>query len=189
MATLKGAFKQLFNPAMTRSMFFLDFYVYPVLIILCLVVAFRSSRESNIPEFLGLVLLGYVGWTLIEYLVHRSILHHVAAFRALHKAHHDASHELVGTPTIYSVSAFYLLGYLPLAEIWGRGIAASVLTGLLIGYSSYVVLHYALHHVSSHGFRIIKRLKRKHALHHQFQDTNFGVTNDIWDRIFGTFAK
>jgi sterol desaturase/sphingolipid hydroxylase (fatty acid hydroxylase superfamily) len=134
-------------------------------------------------------LVGYLLWTFIEYVVHRFVLHHIAAFRELHKAHHDASHELLGTPTIFSVSAFYFLGYLPIAEFWGTGTAAAILTGLLVGYLSYVIVHYALHHTSSHGFRIMKRLKRRHALHHQLQNINFGVTTDIWDRLCGTFLK
>jgi sterol desaturase/sphingolipid hydroxylase (fatty acid hydroxylase superfamily) len=188
MVTLKDAFRELFNPAMTRSMFFLDFYVYPALIILCLFLAFNPYQDSEVPEVLGLVLLGYMAWTVIEYVVHRFILHHVAAFRELHKAHHDASCELVGTPTIISVSAFYFLGYLPIAEISGGTTAAALLAGLLTGYLSYVVVHYALHHVGSHGYRFVKRLKRRHALHHQSESINFGVTTAIWDRALGTFA-
>lgn len=189
MATLRGAFKYLFNPAMTRSMFFLDFYIYPALIILSLVLAFHTAQESDVPELLGLALLGYAIWTFVEYVVHRFILHHVAGLSELHKVHHDASGELVGTPPIFSVSAFYFLGYWPIAEIWGRSTAAAILTGLLTGYLSYVFVHYALHHMGSHGFRVMKRLKRRHALHHQSQDINFGVTTDIWDRVFGTIAK
>ena len=189
MATIRGAFKELFNPAMTRGMYFLDFYIYPALIIVCLVLDYHSVRRGEIPGLLCIMFLGYLLWTFIEYVVHRFILHHVAAFRALHKSHHDASHELVGTPTIFSVSAFYFLGYLPVAEIFGMGTAAAILTGLLVGYLSYFVVHYALHHVNSRGLYIFKRLKRRHALHHQLQDINFGVTTDVWDRLFGTFLK
>ena len=189
MATIRGTIKELVKPAMTRGMFFLDFYIYPVLIIACLVLDYHGVRRGEIPRLLCLTFLGYLSWTFIEYVVHRFILHHVAAFRALHKAHHDASQELVGTPTIFSVSAFYFLGYLPIAEIFGMGTADAILTGLLVGYLSYVVVHYILHHIGSHGVRLLKLLKRRHAVHHQLPDTNFGVTTNIWDWVFGTLAK
>jgi sterol desaturase/sphingolipid hydroxylase (fatty acid hydroxylase superfamily) len=189
MAALTGAFMNLFKPAMTRSMFFLDFYVYPALIILSLFLAFHTIQQSDVPRLLGLVLLGYVVWTFVEYVVHRFVLHHILGFREAHKVHHDAPYDLIGTPTILSVSAFYFLGYWPLAEILGRSMAMAILAGLLTGYLSYVFVHYALHHMGSHGLSRVKRLKRRHALHHQFQVINFGVTTDIWDRVFGTFEK
>jgi sterol desaturase/sphingolipid hydroxylase (fatty acid hydroxylase superfamily) len=45
-----------------------------------------------------------------------------------------------------------------------------------------MVHHWAVR-PDSYGFR----LKRRHALHHYFDDHgNFGVSSGFWDKVFGT---
>ena len=179
--------KGLFAPVMSARMYFLDFYVYPPLIILCLIVAFKAVAAGKLPEMLALVIFGYLMWTLVEYLAHRYVFHHIAGFRGLHEAHHAEPNELIGSPTIFSLAIFYCLAYWPIASIWGVRPAAAFLAGLLTGYLSYVLVHYAVHHFGSHGFRLMKKLKRQHALHHHVsQQRYFGVTTSFWDKVFGT---
>ena len=156
----------IFSPAMSPRMFFLDFYVYPPIILLCLIVAFERVEANRVVGLICLVLLGYSVWTLIEYLVHRFVLHHVPLLRGPHEAHHDAPNDLIGTPTILSVAAFYFFGYLPMTMIWGARPTAALLAGLVGGYLSYMLVHYAVHHIGSRGFHFLKQLKRHHALHH-----------------------
>jgi sterol desaturase/sphingolipid hydroxylase (fatty acid hydroxylase superfamily) len=175
--------KYLLSPTMSAQAFFLDFYVYPVLSLFCLAIA---MHEGGARKAIGLALFGWFCWTLLEYIVHRVALHHMVWFRDLHAAHHAEPRSYIGTPTPLSVIIFYVLGYIPATLMVGRAAASGWMSGLLAGYLSYVVVHWAVHHVNS-NFILMRWLKRQHALHHhRAQDRNFGVTTPIWDWVFGT---
>ena len=172
------------TPNMSPVMFFLDFVFYPPVIIICLAVGFW-----HIPAITAVTLVcgGIFTWTLAEYSVHRFVLHRIAIFSKLHQAHHDESLELIGTPTLYSAFFLVAVAYLPAAVLTDRYTAACWFAGLLIGYVYYVFVHYAVHHLSSGGFQFMKSLKRQHSIHHHgASESNFGVTTDLWDRVFRT---
>lgn len=185
---LAGAARQtarnLVSPAMSRRMFFLDFVVYPLAILACLAAAFSAG---DVLATIGFIALGLGGWTLAEYLIHRFVLHHLPGVAAIHMAHHHAPRELIGTPTIFSFAAFYLLAFWPLMHVAGLRPAAAFMAGLLGGYLAYAATHYAVHHLGSGGSSVLRSLKRQHALHHHGDsDRNFGVTSGLWDWVFGT---
>jgi sterol desaturase/sphingolipid hydroxylase (fatty acid hydroxylase superfamily) len=172
------------SPHMPPVLFFLDFAVYPPIILAALY--FGMKNHPLVPS-LSLAILGYGIWTLAEYLVHRFILHHVPLFAKMHTEHHDEALELIGTPTLMSLFFLYFAAYLPLSYIAGSHIAMCSMAGFLIGYISYVWVHFAVHHKGSGGFKFMRKLKRQHAVHHHgTSEYNFGVTTDVWDKIFGT---
>ena len=179
----------IWSSQMSAQMFFLDFIVYPLLILVCLTVSFSGSTLHQVLISVALIISGYLTWGLVEYLVHRFVLHHVPFFSTVHMAHHDASGELIGTPTIFSVMIFYCFAYWPCAEVFGSRVASAFSAGLLAGYLFYVGVHYAVHHLGSGGFAFMRGLKRQHAMHHYGESgKNFGVTTVFWDRLFGTQA-
>jgi sterol desaturase/sphingolipid hydroxylase (fatty acid hydroxylase superfamily) len=177
----------LVSPVMSRRMFFLDFIAYPLAILACLAAAF-SAGDALAP--FGLIVLGLGAWTLAEYLIHRFVLHHLPGVAAVHMAHHHAPRDLIGTPTAFTLAAFYLLAFWPLMHLAGLRPAAAFMAGLLAGYLAYAAVHYAVHHLGSGGSRMMRRLKRQHALHHHGNsDRNFGVTTAFWDWVFGTLDR
>ena len=181
--------KDFASPDMSSCMFFLDFYVYPPVILVCLFFAFDHSGLEQWVKSAALIVSGLSFWTLTEYVAHRFILHRVPVFASLHKAHHDEPHALIGTPTCFSLVVFYCFAFWPVAEIDGLRPAASWFAGILAGYFLYITVHFVVHNVGSGGFRIVKRLKRQHALHHHGEaDCNFGVTTNFWDHLFGTLS-
>lgn len=174
----------LFSPTMSVTTFFLDFYVYPVLSLFCLAV---GAHDIGLLRTVALGGAGLFSWTLIEYAVHRVALHHIVWFRGLHDAHHAEPRGLIGTPTPVSLLIFYAAGYVPACLLFGRGTAAGWMSGLLVGYLSYVTAHWAVHHMNGNSY-LLRRLKRQHAIHHhRSHDANFGVTSSFWDRLFGTY--
>ena len=186
-ASDRFAFKDLFSSSAPAYFFFLDFVVYPLLAMLCLYLALAGLGSRASLQYLALSAVGYGLWTLAEYVVHRFVLHHVPLVRPMHMAHHEAPRDLIGTPTIFSVLLFFVAVFLPLNALLGLRAASALSVGLLIGYFSYVLVHYGLHHWGSGGFRHLQKLKRHHALHHHLEDQcNYGVTTTIWDRLFGT---
>lgn len=181
---------------MSPRWFFMDFYVYPPLILLALVVAFDGG-SARVMQSLGLVGIGLVVWTLAEYLIHRFGFHHVPGLRTLHRAHHLEPGGLQGSPTAVTVLVFAGLVFAPLVSVTSLHSAAAGTAGLMLGYLAYVGVHYAVHHVTGLGPRWmgpgvrsgLRGLIRAHAVHHHQVTCNFGVTTLLWDRVFGTLHR
>lgn len=185
----RDAYRGLVSTRMSPLWFFLDFVIYPLLIVYFLFVGFSVWSLEALFQSLATLVLAFATWSLAEYLVHRFFLHNVPLFEAMHHAHHESPRALIGTPTVLSLAAFMGLAYWPVLELSGQQAASAWMAGLLGGYLTYITAHYAIHHTGSNGYGWAKVLKRHHGLHH-YQDgkINFGVTNRLWDRLFGTLA-
>ena len=185
----RDACRGLVSTRMTPLWFFLDFAIYPLLVVYFLFVGFSVWSPEALLQSAAILVLAFAIWSLAEYLVHRYFLHHVPLLEAIHHAHHESPRALIGTPTVLSLAAFMGLAYWPVLELAGQQTAAAWMAGMLGGYLNYIAVHYAIHHTGSNGYGWAKALKRHHGLHH-YQDgkTNFGVTNRLWDRLFGTLA-
>jgi sterol desaturase/sphingolipid hydroxylase (fatty acid hydroxylase superfamily) len=167
-----------------------DFVLYTVAAgVLAVLLALVAPYEIR-PQFVALALLGVVAWTLVEYLLHRFVLHGMQPFRTWHAEPHRRPRALIGTPTILSAALIALLVFLPalvLSDVW----RASALTfGLLSGYLVYAIAHHAMHHWRA-GNAWTRGLKRSHAMHH-YQigpPAWFDVTSPIWDIVFATGGR
>jgi len=63
---------------------------------------------------------------------------------------------------------------------------AFLLTGAIaLGYVSYGLSHFIIHHVRFRNQRV-RRWAANHHIHHYHPDTNFGVTSPLWDMVFAT---
>jgi 4-hydroxysphinganine ceramide fatty acyl 2-hydroxylase len=94
-------------------------------------------------------------------------------------------YRLVMPPTLFIALAtpFWKLAHLLFAHNWY--IATSVFCGGIIGYISYDLTHYFLHHQNLPFW--YKDLKKNHLEHHFLDyELGFGVTTKFWDRVFGT---
>ncbi|MGE0707721.1 MAG: sterol desaturase family protein [Planctomycetota bacterium] len=143
---------------------------------------------SSLPWFVA----GALGWTLLEYWLHRGLGHRFPRnpFGAEHTRHHATTHYFApalkkaafATPVVLGVAgAFSLLGG-P-----ARGIAAAA--GLTLAWLAYEVVHRRAH---THGPRgVYGRWLRRHHFHHHFHAPalNHGVTSPVWDVVFGTLAR
>jgi sterol desaturase/sphingolipid hydroxylase (fatty acid hydroxylase superfamily) len=145
---------------------------------------------------LGLVGLGLVVFTLVEYMVHRYLFHIVpntsakATFQyRAHGVHHEYPKDktrLAMPPLISAVLASALagLGHLALGNY-----AFGFMPGFFLGYAGYLFVHYAVH-----AFRppqnFLKALWVNHGIHHyKDHDIAFGVSSPLWDWVFGTLPK
>ncbi len=182
----KATFRKVVPAELTEKLFFLDFGVFPLLILLCLYLAFRSAEGVQTLQLAAIVVAGGLAWTFFEYVIHRFGFHHFPVLKPMHMAHHDDPRGLTGTPTLVTVAAMYLLAYMPVGFLAGDQTAAAWTAGIMAGYLVYVSVHYVVHHLGSGGSSSLRRLIRLHALHHHDDKHNFGVTSDFWDRVFGT---
>jgi sterol desaturase/sphingolipid hydroxylase (fatty acid hydroxylase superfamily) len=172
---------------LSKSGYYADFVVYPLLIIGLLAVQLVEARTWRPLGFVFLCLVGFAAWTLCEYLLHRHVLHRVPILHDLHEAHHADPSAFVGTPSWASFLMFAVGAFLPLSLAIGIAYASPLTIGLMFGYLCYVGVHHATHHWRLAPDSLLYRFKHRHARHH-FAKTpgNFGVTTIFWDLVFGT---
>ena len=172
---------------MSKLGYFSEFLLFPPLVLIATVLALRHATLSQVAAWVAVYGAGFVGWTLIEYFLHRVFFHHAPLLSQIHERHHELPQELIGTPAWASVLLGLIVVAIPSCEAFGfdRGIA--ITAGLATGYLWYVFVHYAVHHWQPRRGSYLYRVRFRHAQHHYFSDSgNFGVTTVVWDQVFGT---
>lgn len=147
---------------------------------------------------ISLSLLGWLRWTLVEYLLHRFAFHYkgneliIKSVENLHRVHHEE-------PNVSTRLLFPLIGSVPVALLllsldllfWG-GILGEpwagifFYTGSLWGYILYDFLHWSEHFLKV-DFAWHRNLRSRHMRHHVNPEIFFGVSTSLWDRVLGTF--
>ncbi len=135
---------------------------------------------------------GFLVWTLLEYVLHSRFFHDPPAiFRWLgdsHLSHHDVPQDpdriVSRLATTLPIAVVFYAGFS--LVLWSPQRAALVLVGLIVGYLSYEVIHFAIHCVP--GVRRLVRPLASHHLHHHYADPSrcYGVTTPLWDWVFHT---
>lgn len=171
---------------MSRWSYRADRAVFPMLLAAAGSVSLWHASVRQSEEWPAWVLAGLATWTLLEYLLHRWVLHRMPPFKRLHTEHHEHPFELIGTPTWLSAPLF-VLAWLALTLALARPAAGGAAAGLMAGYLAYSLLHDAAHHRRAAPGGWLARVKRRHARHHQpGANGDFGVSTAFWDRVFGT---
>jgi sterol desaturase/sphingolipid hydroxylase (fatty acid hydroxylase superfamily) len=192
---------------------FLEFFthIHPAVVLVLFVPVVLFFLARGIVDFGGsagigpvalLFAVGFVVWTLVEYVMHRHVFHYEPQnatlkwiWFLLHGVHHDQPQcktRLVMPPILSIPLAFFFYGLFALVvgALLHRPLAVAPLyAGFITGYLAYDMLHYAEHHLSMKwGF--LKHLKRYHLLHHfKTPEVRFGVSSPLWDVVFGTLPK
>jgi len=132
--------------------------------------------------------LGYLWWTLFEYLVHRFVFHgRWTVVSASHLAHHADPARAIGLPffvaflvalTLYGTSRLVLPMPYPYFFV----------AGAYFGWLCYGILHHVEHAIDIPLMRY-RHLRRHHLVHHGAGTTNYGVTTTCWDQLFGTQVR
>jgi sterol desaturase/sphingolipid hydroxylase (fatty acid hydroxylase superfamily) len=141
------------------------------------------------------MLAGLLGFTLVEYLVHRNVFHlapRTERARRFQYAIHGNHHEDPSARTNVMMRPAYALVALGVITAclapFGRPMLAFA-PGFVVGYGAYLFVHFAVH-----AWRppsgVLRGLWRHHHLHHFADDTrNYGVSSPLWDVVFGTLAR
>jgi dihydroceramide fatty acyl 2-hydroxylase len=138
--------------------------------------------------------LGYFIWTLIEYFGHRFLFHYEFPGRfgarihfLIHGVHHVHPNDPLRLvmPALLSLPIM-LIAYGVVRLLFGLPLGYPVLMGFILGYLSYDMVHYYVHHAEPRT-RLGRTLRRLHMLHH-FRDSTrgFGVSAPWWDYVFQT---
>ena len=173
-----------------RIAYYADFYVYPLAITALAAYAIWQGPRGGWATWLGAFVSGVALWTLVEYVLHRFVLHHVPYIKEAHDAHHQDQQALIGTPIWISLTIMVVFVLVPLNFLVEQHVAIGLACGLMFGHFWYGGVHHILHHWKIEPGTYLYRLKRHHMLHHHFDEKgNFGVTSNFWDVVFGTDLK
>lgn len=153
-----------------------------------------GSPVGSRPSLAAWALVGVGSWTLVEYLLHRFVLHGLPPFSRWHADHHDRPKALIASPTLLSVGLFALLAVGPAWILWGPWPACALSFGLITGYGFYGLTHHATHHRApawAQHSAWLSRRRRWHARHHAASRSgapvgHFGVSLTLWDHVFRT---
>lgn len=169
------------------------FFVYAIGLL------YYTVTRTDVPALavVGLFLLGILGFTLAEYVVHRWVYHppHGASEEYkeltynLHGFHHDypKDKKRLAMPPILAVVISTLLLFL--FELVLQEYAFAYLAGFVVGYAMYLVVHYTVH-MYPPPKNFLKALWVNHSIHHYSEDeVLFGVSQPLWDYVFGTLPK
>ncbi len=152
-----------------------------------------SLTEIQLLSNWWLFPIGMLSFTLLEYVIHRFVFHFKTTTHFeekiqyyMHGVHHEFPRDkdrLVMPPVLSIVISFLFWGVFQVAF----GAKGWILFGGFIsGYSSYLLIHYALHAMRPPA-NFLKYLWKHHSLHHYSEKgAAYAVSLPVWDYVFGT---
>ena len=167
--------------------YYADFIIYSMLVIALVAFTLRASRADQLT-WLAAAIASAGSWTLVEYLLHRFVLHRMPLIADFHHAHHVAPRAYVSTPTWVSVLTLAGVFFVPIWRLISLNVALGAISGLITGWLWYGIVHHVIHYRRPRRLAVVLRVaKHRHLLHHSpYVSGNFGVTTAIWDYVFGT---
>jgi sterol desaturase/sphingolipid hydroxylase (fatty acid hydroxylase superfamily) len=177
---------------------------YSIQVYLGLAVAATALAVASAPGWrqpLAAVAVIILLYPLVEYVVHRWLLHSRFLYRQawtakvwkrIHYDHHQNPHDLsVLFGALYTTLPTILLITLPVGWLIGglSGAAAALAAGLLL-FAGYEFCHCVQHLPFTPKNRWLREIKKHHLSHHfHSEQGNFGITGELWDKLFGTIYE
>lgn len=184
-------FDNMILDKLSRVHWSVPLFVYVPVILALAVVSFELVPVASA---LGVIALGYLIWTLIEYFGHRYLFHweFPGAFgRRIHFLIHGVHHDHPNDPLrlvmpILLSGPIMVIAFFVATGLFGATLRYPALAGFVTGYLVYDMVHYYTHHATP-TTRLGLTLRRLHLMHHfRDHDKGFGVSAPYWDAVFGT---
>ncbi len=188
----KRLFENRFLERLTRTHFIIPVLFYYVMAAVCIIYA-TFLIPTQMWRLTYLFPAGFIVFTLVEYLIHRFIFHFNPKNEreekiqySIHGVHHEFPKDkdrLVMPPVISFVLSVVFFG---LFYVVAGNYAWLFFPGFTSGYSTYLIIHYAIHRFRPPA-NFLKYLWKHHSLHHyKSTESAFSVSFPLWDYIFGT---
>jgi len=156
-----------------------------------------ARQDLAVVGMAGTFVVGFLIWTLTEYVLHRWVFHRFEddpkrqrMHFLLHGVHHDypTDRDRLVMPLLTSVPIGVIVLALFYLSIEPR-FAEPAFAGFTLGYLAYDGTHYAIHRFNQRT-RVGKWLKHHHMRHHYMDhDGGFGVSSPLWDFVFRTMSS
>ena len=156
-----------------------------------LAVLLFAILNAEVPtgQALGVLTLGLITFTFVEYGMHRWVFHihgHQHFQYTVHGVHHEypQDKERLAMPPIASLTI--ATGLLLLCRFALGDVGLAFFSGFIWGYAVYLSVHYCVHAMRPPQ-NALRRLWKHHHLHHHKNTAGyFGVSSPMWDWVFGT---
>jgi 4-hydroxysphinganine ceramide fatty acyl 2-hydroxylase len=147
----------------------------------------------SILSAVGIYMLGWLMFTLVEYVMHRYLFHMEPDTPTkdrlqytMHGVHHDYPRDKDRLAMPPYVSLLYTTIFFVVFRLAMGDAAYFFLPGFLTGYAMYLGVHYIVHAYPPPK-NFLKVLWVNHGIHHyKDPDKAFGVSSPLWDYIFRT---
>ncbi len=170
---------------------------YFLLAAVFIVLAVRWSEHPLRTLLAAAVML--LLYPLVEYGLHRYVLHArflyknpytARLWKRIHYDHHQNPNDLsVLFGALYTTLPMLALVTMPIGYLIDgpAGLAAAFATGCLL-FAFYEFCHCVQHLAVVPRNKWLRDIKRRHLAHHFHNEQgNFGITNNLWDHLVGTF--
>jgi sterol desaturase/sphingolipid hydroxylase (fatty acid hydroxylase superfamily) len=179
--------------------FFMHYSIQVYLLLAALGFGIAVATATSAWQPLAAILVVIAIYPLVEYLLHRFVLHSTLLYKfpstakvwkRVHYDHHQNPHDLsVLFGALYtSLPALFLIP-LPFGWLVGgiSGAAAAIATSMLI-YCGYEFCHCVQHLPFTPKNIWLREIKKRHLAHHFHSERgNYGITSGIWDHALGTY--
>jgi hypothetical protein len=88
----------------SKAAYWADFAIYGSMIVVLAIALVVGTPHALWPRVAFLGITGVVGWSVLEYLVHRFLFHGVQPFRRWHAEHHARPTAFICAPTLVTAS-------------------------------------------------------------------------------------
>ncbi|MEZ5906328.1 MAG: sterol desaturase family protein [Geminicoccaceae bacterium] len=179
---------------------FFTYYAIQAYIVIALVAwALAFAVMDSLWQPLVAAVVTAAIYPLVEYLVHRFLLHSTGLFKhkstarvwkRIHYDHHQNPHDLaVLFGALYTTLPTIALIALPVGWlVAGPAGALSAFATACIVFCAYEFVHCVQHLPFTPRKAWLRDLKKRHLAHHfHSEQGNFGITSNLWDHVFGTF--
>lgn len=175
----------MFSIEHSKAAYVADFAFYGVVIAMLSAAVLLMAPDATWWRMGAAVAAGLLGWSGLEYVLHRFVLHGLQPFRDWHAEHHQRPTALICTPTALSAPLIGVLVFMPAWGALGAWLGCGFTLGVVLGYQVYATTHHAIHHWRSDNAWIRQR-KHWHAMHHHAnrRPACYGVTSVVWDHAF-----
>ena len=155
------------------------------------------STDIPVVTVILVFLAGTLGFTFMEYAVHRWVYHpphgaseaYKKATYKMHGMHHDYPKDKKRLAMPPLVAIFLATSLLFLFQLVLGQYAFAYLAGFVVGYALYLVVHYTVH-IYAPPRNFLRALWVNHSIHHYSEDeVLFGVSQPLWDYVFGTMPR
>ncbi|MEC7182316.1 MAG: sterol desaturase family protein, partial [Bdellovibrionota bacterium] len=157
----------------------------------------QMNNALSLQENFNVAVVALLVWSLTEYTMHRFLFHYEAKgpmgkrfIYLFHGIHHDDPQD--PTRLVFPILPAVLL-MIPIFSFFKAVVPDRFLFSFtayfLMGYLCYDYIHYATHHWPMKG-PIGKFLRTYHLKHHHGEKgLRYGVSNPLWDLVFGTYLS
>ena len=190
---------------MTFKELVVAYFQYPAIIaylaLAAVAIGLYAWRPAPVLPTLGSIAVAVLVYPLAWYIIHRWILHSnwmfkvtplAATWKRIHYDHHqDPNHLEVLFGALHTTVPTIALATAPIGYLIGGfgGAMAALATGMLTT-CFYEFVHCIQHLAFKPRNKLLAAMKQRHMAHHFHDETgNFGITNYMWDRLFGTFYE